>query len=344
MKLHHVWFAGSLLGTISCSSAPADPAGGTATPVANENAAPAPSVASKSGQFPAALPGYTRVVAHTIQGIPPGGDVTKCQYLMAPLDHDVDVDDVVGYQSKFGHHLIAMTYTPAPGESLGTEYLCMGSDIGGSSLAKVGQFLGAAANGQRSNVSPPEGVALRLKKGQGVQINLHFINTGSEPIDGDGVIDLKLGPTDPSKAVASLFANNVTDLTIPPSTQSTSSVDCPVQSELRFVMMGNHMHEHGLTATTAIVHADGSITDLHTDATWPADAVSNPVFTHYALATPAVVHAGEIVRTSCTYRNTTSQAISFPAEMCSAVGMALSDKADGSVPSCLGGAWFPNGF
>jgi hypothetical protein len=30
--------------------------------------------------------------------------------------------------------------------------------------------------------------------------------------------------------------------------------------------------------------------------------------------------------------------------MCSAVGMALSDHADGSVPSCVGGMWLPDGF
>src|SRR5262249_44853782 len=152
---------------------------------------------------------------------------------MAPLDHDVDVDDVVGYQGKFGHHLIAMTYTPAPDETVGTEYLCMGSDIGGSSLAKTGQFLGAAANGQRSNVSPPEGVALRLRKGEGVQINMHFINTGLEPINGEGVIDLKFASPDPSKVVASLFANSVLDLTIPPGDEHTASVDCPIQSDIR---------------------------------------------------------------------------------------------------------------
>jgi hypothetical protein len=220
----------------------------------------------------------------------------------------------------------------------------MGSDIGGAALAKTGQFLGAAANGKRSNVSPPDGVALRLKKGVGVQINMHFINTGKEPINGDGVIDLKLVPPDPSKPVAALFANNVTDLTIPPGGLTTASVDCHVESDIQFAMVGNHMHEHGVSATTEIVHTDGSVMDLHTDETWPADAVGNPTFTHYPLATPAVVHAGEVVRTSCTYKNETANTLTFPTEMCSAIGMALSDNAQGTVPSCLGGTWVPQGF
>jgi len=328
--MRHIWLAASLLGVVGCGSP--------------SESAPSIPAASADSQFPLPRPGYVRIAAKTIKNIPPGGDITKCQYVMPPLDEDMDVEDVVGYQSKFGHHLIAMTYAASPGEATGTEYSCMGSDIGGAALAKTGQFLGAAANGKRSNVSPPEGVALRLKKGVGVQINLHFINTGDVPIDGDGVIDLKLVPPDPSKPVAGLFANNVTDLTIPPGTPTTASVDCHVESDIRFVMVGNHMHEHGVNATTEIVHQDGSITDLHTDATWPLDAASNPEFTHYPLATPAIVHAGEVVRTSCTYQNTSAETLTFPTEMCSAIGMALTDNPEGTVPSCLGGTWVPKGF
>lgn len=302
------------------------------------------SAPASTDAFPPPLPGYVRISAKAIENIPPGGDVTKCQYIMPPLDHDVDVEDVVGYQSEFGHHLIAMTYAASPGEETGTEYSCMGSDIGGASLSKAGQFLGAANNGKRSNVSPPEGVSLRLKKGVGVQVSMHFINTGKEPINGNGVIDLKMVPIDASKPVASLFANSVQDITIPPSAPTTVSIDCHVQSDVKFVMVGNHMHEHGVSATTEIVHEDGSVSDLHTDPTWPPDAVSNPTFTQYPLATPAVVHAGEVVRTSCSFGNTTAETITFPTEMCSAVGMALSDNADGTVPSCIGGTWFPQGF
>jgi hypothetical protein len=45
------------------------------------------------------------------------------------------------------------------------------------------------------------------------------------------------------------------------------------------------------------------------------------------------------------YRTTpATETLTFPVEMCFAVGMALSDNAEGTVPSCLGGTWFPNGF
>lgn len=297
--------------------------------------------------FPATKAGYLRLTAKTISNIPPGGDVTKCQYLMAPLDHDVDVEQVVGYQSNFGHHLIAMTYKPAPGEAIGTEFSCMGSDLSTSesSFAKNGQFLGAAGkDGQKSNVSAPDGVSLRLKAGTGVMLNLHFINTGKVPIDGTGVLDLKLVTPDPSKPVASLFTNANLNLTIPPGIEYTASIDCLVQSDIQFVMVANHMHEIAVGATTQVIHEDGTITDLHTDTTWPLDAVSNPIFTHFPVANPMVVHAGETIRTSCTWQNHTTQAITFPTEMCAGVGMALSNRPDRSVPSCVNAVWLENGF
>ena len=43
------------------------------------------------------------------------------------------------------------------------------------------------------------------------------------------------------------------------------------------------------------------------------------------------------VRTRCTYENTTSQTLTFPTEMCCAVGMAISENPEGTVPELPGG-------
>src|SRR4051794_36727906 len=42
---------------------------------------------------PELLDGYTRLKANTITGIEPGTDVTFCQYVMAPVDRDMDIVD-----------------------------------------------------------------------------------------------------------------------------------------------------------------------------------------------------------------------------------------------------------
>jgi len=55
------------------------------------------------------------------------------------------------------------------------------SSTGGTFLGGIG---GEGAAGQEL----PEGVAFRLKAGHGVMLNVHYINTGTEPIDGDAVV------------------------------------------------------------------------------------------------------------------------------------------------------------
>src|SRR5689334_21803785 len=56
---------------------------------------------------PPAPAGFTRLTSPLIENIGPGDDITYCQYVMAPTDHDVDILSVGGYQSKFGHHVVA---------------------------------------------------------------------------------------------------------------------------------------------------------------------------------------------------------------------------------------------
>src|SRR5262249_34605642 len=73
--------------------------------------------------------GYTRFVAQTIPGIEPGADVTFCQYVMPPVDHDIDVLDVVGGQFAFGHHAVAFSFTGTGKEQIGTVVPCMGTEF-----------------------------------------------------------------------------------------------------------------------------------------------------------------------------------------------------------------------
>jgi hypothetical protein len=146
---------------------------------------------------PPALPdGYTRFRAETIVDVGPGDDVTHCQYVMAPLDRDMDVVDVQGSQSAYGHHGVAFSYVPADGLELGSEIPCMmgsnefsTSTTGGTGAPSGGGlsgggFLGAVGPVAGRAAALPEGVAFRLPKGQGIQLNLHYINTSMEPVKG----------------------------------------------------------------------------------------------------------------------------------------------------------------
>ncbi len=310
---------------------------------------------------PPAPAGYTRLTAVTVPNIPPGGDVTYCQYLMAPFDHDVDVLDVGGYQSKYGHHAVAFSFSDTS-VKLGTSFPCMGTEFTSGSGASadggassdagsdstdlaLGAYLGGVGGGTGGgNVAAlPAGVAFRLKKGNGVMLNVHYLNTGEDTIDGNSVLDIEFAPVDPTRKIAAMFVNLNLGFDILPAETTTSSTECVAQSDVQFLMMANHMHEYGSSATTQVIRAGtGAIEDMHDDPRWTSDMQFNLVTTGWPVDAPFILHQGDTIRTTCTWQNPTTADIEFPREMCVGVGFALATAANPSAPSCTGGTWVPD--
>ena len=317
-----------------------------------------PAAAMSAGAFnpPKVLEGYTRLQANTIPDIPAGADVTHCQYAMAPLDRDMDIVDVQGLQSAGGHHEVAFSYTPSATDTVGSELKCMMDNTefnsgitssgaaGGSNTTSAqsitgGAFLGAAGpNGKASSL--PAGVAFRLTKGQGIMLNLHYINASATTINGDAYIDLKLAEVDPNRLIAALFVNINGGFMLAPSMQTDSSIDCVAKSDVNIIMMANHMHEYGTHATTSVVHADtGAVEVLRDDPVWTSDMVNNPTYARWDANNPFVLHTGDAIRTSCSWDNTTTDAINFPREMCISAGFALAPGSNPKAPACFNGSW-----
>jgi hypothetical protein len=301
---------------------------------------------------PKLVDGYTRFSAETVPNIAPGADVTHCQYVMAPLDHDVDVVDVQGAQSAFGHHGVAFSYVPADGQVVGSEVPCMmgnnefsttatgGSNAPSGASITGGVFLGSVGPVKGRSVSLPEGVAFRLNKGQGIMLNLHYINTSSKPVNGDAYLDMKLADVDPNRLIAAMFLNLNGGFSLPPAAQTDSSVDCVAKSDVNIIMMGNHMHEYGIHATTEVVHADtGAVEVLRDDPEWTADMVNNPTFARWDTQSPFALHTGDTIRTSCSWNNSTADTIGFPREMCISAGFALATGDKPTAPACFNGTW-----
>ena len=137
-----------------------------------------------------------------------------------------------------------------------------------------------------------------------------------------------------------LFVNLNVGFNLPPSTPTDSSKDCVAQSDVKLIMVSNHMHEFGKKATTSVLRKDtGAVEVLRDDPSWTTDMVNNPTFSRWDATNPFVLHTGDTIRTSCSWLNTTSSAIMFPREMCITAGFALSTGANPSAPSCFNGSW-----
>jgi hypothetical protein len=268
----------------------------------------------------------------------------------------MDIVDVQGAQSAFGHHGVAFSYTPSASDTVGSEVKCMmdntefnsgittGGAAGGSNATSTqgltgGAFLGAVGPNGRA-ASLPDGVAFRLKKGDGIVLNLHYINPSAMPVNGDAYMDLKLAEVDPNRLVAALFVNINGGFKLAATTQTDSSIDCVAKSDVNLIMMANHMHEYGTHATTAVVHADtGAVEVLRDDPVWTSDMVNNPTYARWDATNPFVLHTGDTIRTTCSWNNPTADVINFPREMCISAGFALAMGANPTAPACFNGSW-----
>jgi hypothetical protein len=315
----------------------------------SDSAAPSGPDPSTSGFNPPAAPeGYTRLTAKTIPAIEAGADITHCQYLMTPFDRDMDIVHVGGYQSKWGHHAVAFSQPDDGSLELGGSIPCMGSEFnvetspgGAGTRVTGGTYLGGVGGEGAEAQALPEGVAFRLKAGQGILLNLHYINTGDEPIDGNAVVDIKFVEADPNRNIAALFLNINGTFNLMPRTETQSKTECVAKSEVKVLMMANHMHEYGTSATTEVVRAGtGEVEVLRHDPTWEYEMQFNPLYQTWPAENPFVLRVGDTLRTSCTWHNSTEQAIAFPREMCIAAGFALANGDNPSAPVCFQGNWF----
>lgn len=279
---------------------------------------------------PEVAPGYTRFITPAMPSIAPGENVEYCQWISAPSDTALDVLDVTGLQSKTGHHVVlyATTATQYP---VGETHICTEQDT--LPISFVGALGGEGTSSNAARL--PEGLYFRLAAGHALMINTHWLNATDQPIDGQAVIDVKFAPASDERQVADLFANNGARFEATPG-KTAYDVSCVLQRDMNFAMVSNHMHEHGLSAYSELIHPDQTKDMLVVDPTWAYDQQFNAKYTRYTLDAPKVAHVGDTIHTHCEWDNTTAKTLTFPDEMC--VGIGFYFPSQGQL-SCSDGQW-----
>lgn len=274
--------------------------------------------------------GFTRIAAPIIKNLQPGSNSTVCQYVFAPFDRDMDVLEVQGYQSKYGHHAIA--YAMNVDVPIGTTRDCNTEDN-----VQIGAFLGGVGGDAGGAVDLPEGIAFRMPKGSSIMLNTHFVNTGHEVVDGESILDMKFAEVDLSRSVASMFVNVGIGFQVEPGVKSTTDVTCTMPRDLEFIMFTNHMHDLGVSAITEVIRPGSNPELTHEDPNWAYEMQFNPEFTRWSPAEPFLVKQGDALRTHCEWNNPGGDVVTFPDEMCVGIGFYLTTK--NSAPRCINGHW-----
>jgi hypothetical protein len=237
--------------------------------------------------------------------IPAGVETYKC--IGIQVDHDMYISQF-HTDNPLGEHHAVLTVADQLGGLGGTkegEYDC-------TVLTLDLQMLFASGVGT-DTLTMPEGVALPVKAGQYLHLNLHLFNTTDAPISGhSGIVVTPHEEVGPDMQAEMIFAGTV-NIDVPPGATQTIGGGCTFSKPATVFTYWPHMHQHA-THQKVTVTTGGVAHDIH-DQVFDFNEQLN-----YPLSPMLQIKPGDSIRTECTYTNTESTVLRFgdssTAEMC----------------------------
>lgn len=238
---------------------------------------------------------------------------------------DLGIHALTTWQNQFGHHIqfFGLTSTEIDYPN-GDVFPCgTGTDFDMTDTQPIA-IPTAVWIGDEKTIDNPldEGMAFSFDGGQRYLMQAHYVNTGLDDIQVHDVVTFNtLDPdTEVTAWAAPLIFNNA-NVDLPPGESSSLDFECTLEldepADLRFA--NGHMHEWGSSFRMTHVR-DGVETVLNDVPTWEAYFRDSPP-TDYFASGAFQLQAGDVVRTECNWMNDTDEIISFPHEMCDAVGL-----------------------
>jgi hypothetical protein len=249
----------------------------------------------------------------------PGEEAYRCQNFDNPFNGvDTAVNRIVTDMTPGSHHL--HIYNLIEGTSRTLE-VCTSADF---------HALIHAAGTPHAETDYPAGMATKIKGSTGLRLQLHYINTTTDPIVGYATT--KMSPVDISTIkdwVAELYFNRIGLTVIPGMSSVTTNCIIPnYYGAITLIGGGTHMHSRGIGETA--VSSTGAM--LANATTWdePPPITYNP---------PVVLNPGDSINWTCTYNNTTGMTLTFGEsvatnEMCIYLARYYTTNADDTQITC----------
>jgi hypothetical protein len=271
-------------------------------------------------------PGEIQYLSPIIRDIQPGEDRIMCSYLDKYIEDDFDVGRLAGYNTTGSHHIIL--YTTSLPQAPNT-HECKDEEM--VWLSMVGGTGGDAA--VSAEVTLPEGLVRRVKTGNQLVIQTHWLNAGDEPLDGQAAFNVRYEPSSPDKTPTDFMAVMNTAFEVTPGV-SKASVDCTFEKTVNIWQLAGHQHDLGKHIRIAYTPSGGSESVLFDDA-WNKEWSFNPKFLDFT-KTPMVVKPGDKLKVDCEWANPGTETYRFPHEMCGAVAQFYPSN---SQLICFNGDW-----
>lgn len=244
--------------------------------------------------------------------VPPGGELYKCQDFTNPFGKDIAILESKSVMSEGSHHFAAFRIADLTTADL--------TDCPQGGL-EAHEFVHASQTPVQDAVYP-EGVGRFLPATDGLRLQVHYLNTGTEPLSVKATLSIRyVDAEEVTYKAGGVFLNNL-GLKVPPG-KSTATKSWELTSDIKLLVAVSHMHRHALDFTSST--SDGTKIYESTDWDGPKPADFDP---------PMELATGTSITWSCTFQNDTSETLGFGEsaaknEMCIFNGIYY-PSADGS--------------
>lgn len=278
-----------------------------------------------------------QIVLPIVNDIKAGQSYEYCSWTNMIAPEDLWVKSSDGYQTDSGHHVVIFyTQNPVPG---GTTRICKDSDM--ASLRFATPVSGAEVNKGSAHVdesSLPGDLAILVPKGSQIVVNHHYLNATTKDLaQAQSAINVYYADPNTKITRSSPLAFVDTGMNIPPGPNAVD-INCTVNQDFSTWYLLPHMHNWGQHIT--VDHTSGSNTERLFDLDWDPSYAFHAPTKSWDPSTPYMLKKGDTVHVHCDYNNTTSQALTFGAEMCVLFGEVVDPTMVGSL-ACDSGSWGP---
>jgi len=239
---------------------------------------------------------------------------------------DVGIQHQATHQSEYGHHVVLMK-TTADEDDFPDDSVFDCTDKSTLPMTDMEPIIfgrGIDDGDGTSEITLPEGMAVEFEQDTRVVVQSHYVNPTPDDILVRDAINLGLVPTEQVEIWAAPFAHTALGFEIPAGETAQVSFDCTWGQDATVLFIGGHMHEWGAAFSLDWTHADGT-ERIYEIAEWEADFRDRPPVNEYENGS-FTVSEGDTFTTSCSWNNTTDQALGFPEEMCVTFGFAYETK------------------
>jgi hypothetical protein len=247
--------------------------------------------------------------------VQPGQEQFLCYYKSLPGSAEVDVGAFQSWMSpESSHHFIAF--------QTGAGVLGSAGNQPDGTLVTCGFGTGTwlyatSVAGEVIELDMPQGVGLPLAAGSQIILNMHFINTTTEPLQPELKLNLLYAQNIQYKAGAMVSFN--TGIDVPPDGTQTVSGTCTAPVGSNFFAMTTHTHKHATLAQVNYI-SGGQTMNIVNTTDW-----EHPDVGLWNAPNFLTVKQGDSFTYSCSYQNNSAQAVTVGEtaatnEMCMSIG------------------------